>query len=291
MIWRRPRLDLPLERDGSGRFLTLIIALMVYLAGLALAAALLLTATAERWDRGLAGTLTVQLPADQAAQMGPVLALLRASPGIAKATPLDQTRSAALLEPWLGSGPEIAELPLPRLIDVRITPGERVDLDDLRRRLADTAPGAALDDHRRWLDPLLRAAAAIRLAAAAVLVLVAGAAVLTVVFTTRAGLAVHHGVIEVLHLIGARDGYVARQFERQALRLGFRGGLVGLGLAVLTLAGVLYAGRTGVAPRLLPTLSFGAVEWLALAALPFGAALVAMLTARLTVLRALRRLP
>jgi cell division transport system permease protein len=293
MLWAR--LDLPLYRDGSVRFLPWIVAVMVYLASLALAGTLVMRDVAGRWDRGLAGTLTVELPATPARGLddGAVertLKVLRTTPGVVRADPLDARHTAELLEPWLGGNVDVADLPLPRLIDLRIEPHAGMDLADLGQRLAAAVPGAKLDDHRRWLDRVLRTALAIEAVAGLVVLLVGMAAVLAVIFATRTGLAVHHGIVEVLHLIGARDGYIARQFEWQALRLSLRGGIAGLLLAALTLAGIAAVTAPGEAARLLPAFS-APTEWMLLLLLPIAAGLVAMLTARITVLRALGRLP
>jgi cell division transport system permease protein len=295
----RSRLDLPLDRDGSGRFLPWIVALMVYLASLALAGTLVVRDAVMRWDRGLTGTLTVELPAassgrDDGAIEG-ALKVLRGTAGVTRADAFDAKRTAALLEPWLGTAIDATDLPLPRLIDVQIEPRAGVDLAALRERLAAAVPGAQLDDHGRWLNRVLRTALAIEIVAGMIVALVGLAAVLAVIFATRTGLAVHHGIVEVLHLIGARDGYIARQFERHALRLGIKGGLAGLALAVLTLVGIAAAatqvGALDDAARVLPALSAPAIEWVLLLLLPIAAGLVAMLTARITVLRALKRLP
>ncbi|HZB92087.1 MAG TPA: hypothetical protein VE397_11630 [Stellaceae bacterium] len=292
------RLDIPLNRDGSVRFLPWIIALMVYLAGLALAGTLVLQHTLQRWDESLAGTLTVQLPPAEAGAPDPlpgVLQLLRATPGVISAEALSREATAKLIEPWLGTALTPEELALPRLIDLRIDQAQPPDLAPLKTRLAAAAPGAVLDDHRLWLDRLAGLVLSIEATAVAIVLLIGGAAVLTVIFTTRAGLAVHHAVIEVLHLIGARDGYIADQFQRQALELGLRGGLGGLLLTLLTLFGIGHASAAtalfGDQVRLLPSLQLAAWHWLLLLALPFLAALIAMLTARLTVLRALKRMP
>jgi cell division transport system permease protein len=293
------RLDLPLARDGSGRFLPWIVALMVYLASLALAGTLVVADAVSRWDRGLTGTLTVELPAappgrsDGAVEAA--LKVLRATSGVTRADAFDAKRTAALLAPWLGTEIDAADLPLPRLIDVQIEPRAGVDLAALAERLAAAAPGAQLDDHRRWLNRVLRTALAIEIVAGVVVALVGLSAVVAVIFATRTGLAVHHGIVEVLHLIGARDGYIARQFEWHALRLGLKGGVAGLLLAIATLVGIATAGSQlsalDDAMRVLPALSAPAIEWVTLLLLPIAAGLVAMLTARITVLRALKRLP
>src|SRR5262249_27992947 len=154
----RQRLDIPLNRDSSVRFLPWIIGLMVYLAGLALAGTLVLNGTLARWDRSLTGTLTVQLPAADSGKnddaLAPVLQILRATPGIKSAEPLDAEATARLLEPWPGTTLSADELPMPRLVDLRIDTDAPPDLGALRTRLAAAAPTAVLDDHRLWLDRL-----------------------------------------------------------------------------------------------------------------------------------------
>ena len=287
-------LDLPADGDGSGRFLPWLIGLMVYLAALALAGMMVLQGAIERWDSALAGTLTVQLPASAGSNVEAVLALLRATPGVIRAEPLDAAANAALLEPWLGQGLAASELRLPRLIDLRVDPTRELDHSALAKHLAAVAPGARLDDNRGWLDRLFDIALAIELVAAAIVALVTGAAVMSIVFATRTGLAIHHGTVEVLHLIGAHDTFIATQFQWHALRLGLRGGVIGLVPAVLTLlvlgeaaGGAMPAGGVGA----LPSLTLAPADWGILLLLPVAAALTALSTARITVLRALARMP
>jgi len=290
-------LDPLLERDGSGRFLPLMIALMVYLAAIALAGMVALNGAVARWNSALIGTLTVQLPAGSAGELEKVLALLRATAGVRSATPLDDAANAALLKPWLGNAVALDELSLPRLIDVRIDPAVALDRAALAERLKSVAAGSRLDDNRRWLDRVLDTVLAIEIVAGAIVALIALATIISIVFATRTGLAMHHGTVEVLHLIGAHDGYIADQFQWQALRLGLRGGIIGLVPAVLTLLalGAAAGGGSldpsfGPAIDALPRFALGPFGWLLLLLLPPAAGLTALATARITVLRGLSRM-
>jgi cell division transport system permease protein len=160
----------------------------------------------------------------------------------------------------------------------------------LRRRLTQIAPGTVLDDHQSWLGKLLDVARSVQLVAILVVGLVGASAVTMVIFATRMGLSVHGRVIELLHLIGAQDSYVARQFQAHALRLALRGGVLGLLLAVLTVvvvANLLGRGDVLGIPELTPL----SIEWSLLPLLPLVVAVIAMITARLTVLRTLGRMP
>ncbi|MEQ8355388.1 MAG: FtsX-like permease family protein [Kiloniellaceae bacterium] len=295
MARKRSRQPVPLDRDASGRYLPVLVAIMVYLAALALAGALSFNKLAERWDTGLAGALTVQVPAEsRASQDGPELnalvSALSATPGVLSVEPMELGEMTALLEPWLGDTVFAIDLPLPRLIAVTIDPGAGVDIEALRQKLQEVAPGSLLDDHQRWLARLLDLAQAIEIMAGVVVVLVVFAACIMVAFVTRMGLAAHDQAIEVLHLIGAQDSYVARQFQNHALSFGLRGGLLGLACAIPTL----YLVRVllqRIDSGLLPELSLRPYEWPLLVLLPVAAALITMVTARITVMRTLARMP
>jgi cell division transport system permease protein len=288
---------IPFDRDGSGRFLPWLIALMVYLAALACAGALSLDRALEGWQRGLEGALTVELPPADAkgdGGMTAALATLRATQGVTAARALGHGEIARLLAPYLGADLP-PDLPVPQMIDVRIDPARGVDRPALAAALAKAAPGASLDDERLWLDRLGALIRAAEATALAIVLLIAAAAVLTVIFTTRAGLSVHRDVVELLHVIGARDGYIARQFERQALKLGLAGGGLGLLLALVTLLTLAHAGDAssalGARALPLPELALAPWHYAVLLVLPLAAAGLAMLTARLTVLRTLARMP
>jgi cell division transport system permease protein len=288
------RTDLALEQDHYNRFLPWLIAFMVFLAILSVAGTFILGGMIARWDRNMSATLTVQLPTtDHAKQdeqnVGRALKILRETPGVIEARPVTAAEISGLLEPWLGRAKALSDLPLPRLIDVEVSPNTPLDINALARKLRSSVPSAGIDDHRVWLDRFLRLIHTIQAVAVAILGLIGLATVGTVIFTTRTGLAVHQEAIEVLHLIGARDSYIARQFATRALMLALRGSLIGLALAVPTLmaVGILSSTfDTGVIPKL--SLPFD--QWLIIAVIPLLAALIAMVTARMTVLQSLARM-
>jgi cell division transport system permease protein len=178
---------------------------------------------------------------------------------------------------------------MPRLIDVRAEAGARLDLKSLRARLAAAAPGVVVDDHRAWLGRLLALLRAVEATALAVLGFVLAVTVGTVIFTTRTGLSIHHEAIEVMHMIGARDSYIAGQFANRALALGLKGGAIGLALAIPALAaiGALFGRESGGA---LPEVTFSLLHWAAIGSLPILVALTAMATARVTVHASLARI-
>ncbi len=293
---------LPLSHDASSRFLPWLITFMVWLATLALAAVMVLSAAGEQWRTGLTGSVTVQIVPTGSAdskimqrRLEEALALLRASPQVVSAAPVPTDKVAALLEPWIGTAAlfDSLKLPIPRLIDVTLAPsadGRPPDTSLLGARLGAEIPGATLDDHGRWLDRLLSLARAIEIIAFAVLGLICVAAIATIVFATRTGLAIHHDVIELLHLMGAQDDYVARQFQFNALWLGLKGGATGVVVAMATLLALgSIAGK--IDAGLLPPISMAPAQWAALVSVGVATVVICLITARVTVLRTIGRMP
>jgi cell division transport system permease protein len=206
---------------------------------------------------------------------------------------MDTSETAQLLEPWLGDADMLTDLPMPRLIAVTFEAGSQPDLKALSDRLAETVPGASLDDHAAWRSTLGQFAGTLGFFAYGVLVLIAAAATGTVIFATRAGLLAHQDIVEVLHLVGARDRFIAGELERRFLFVGLEAGAAGAVIAALS---VIVAGEilslTGSPGDdfYLPSVTLGFFDYLWLLLIPVGAALIAMYTARATVLNVLSRM-
>jgi cell division transport system permease protein len=288
-----PRLDLPLGRDATHRFLPWIIALMVYLAVIGGVGLMLLGDTLHEWSRSLSTTMTVQLPADSSAgRIDTAVAMLKQTPGIAEVHLLGADETARLIAPWLGSGVAVESLPLPHLIDLHIATSAQIDVAALKQKLTQIDPGAELADHRSALLELRDFAVKVEGIIGAGVAIVALLLVLTVVFSARTGLAIHQPVVELLHLLGAPDRYIARQFQTHALWLGLRGGIIGGIAAAVT---IVVLGRAAASISLpLPIAAPGLLDWrpwALLVAAAIAAGLVAMLTARATIARRLARMP
>ena len=294
------RSDLPLKGDATSRYLPWLIAPMVFLSAVALAGAFILNGLISRWDRDVSGTLTVEVataPGDAAQSVEPtrrrveqVLQLLDQTPGIASAKALTQEQLTALMSPWLGSSDVLRDLPLPALIDVTLKPEANLDIDALGVKISKAVPGASLDDHRRWLDRLIGLSRSIEWLAVGIVTLIGFVTASTVYYATRTGMAIHREVVEVLHVIGAADGYIAGQFAHRAFVLGFKGGIMGLLLTFPILAFISF-GAKRMEGGFLVDLSLPVVGLLAVLVLPLAAAVLAMITARFAAYGALARMP
>jgi cell division transport system permease protein len=224
----------------SGRALVAVVAIMTFLASITTGAVILVGTAASDWQSDVAREVTIQIiPApdrDLDAAVQKAAALARGFPGIGDVLPYTKEQSTKLLEPWLGSGLSLDQLPVPRLIVVRIAPGAAPDISQLRRNLADQVPGAVLDDHRGFIERMRAMAGTAVAVGVFILILVVAATMLSVTFATRGAMATNKPVIEVLHFVGAKNSFIAGHFQRHFLMLGLQGGVLGGGVAVLLFA-------------------------------------------------------
>lgn len=238
----KPHFETPLvpRNSISGSALIAVVAIMTFLASLTTGAVMLVNQAASEWESDVAREVTIQvLPAanrDVDATVERAAAVARAFNGIGDVRVYTKEESAGLLEPWLGSGLSLADLPVPRLIVVKIASGATPDLPQLRRMLAEQVPGAMLDDHRGWVDRMRAMAGTAVAVGIGVLLLMFAATILSVTFATRGAMATNKTVIEVLHFVGAKNRFIAGNFQRHFLLLGLQGGAIGGGGAILLFA-------------------------------------------------------
>jgi cell division transport system permease protein len=220
----------------AGRSLVIVIAIMTFLASLAAAAALFVSESSADWRAEAASEATVQIrPAkgrDVEGDLQAVTKVLSGFPGVRETQTYSKAESEALLAPWLGEGLDLSQLPVPRMIVVKFDPARRPDLDDLRTELARAAPNATLDDHRVFMRRLGDMARAVAGVAALVFALILAALGVVVASATRAAVATNREIVDVLHVVGAADGFIAREFQRRFFSLGLRGALIGGGAAI-----------------------------------------------------------
>ena len=221
----------------SGRALVAVVAIMTFLASITTGAVLLVRASAAQWQSDVASEITIQLRAtsgrDIDRDVKAVTEAVRGQPGIVDARAFTKEESAKLLEPWLGTGFSIDDLPVPRIIVARVTSGGVLDIADLQKRLVAIAPSATVDDHRAWIERMRSMSGAIVFAGTGVLLLVIFATVISVSFATRGAMAANRPIVEVLHFVGAQDRFIANRFFRHFLQLGLEGGVIGGVAAIL----------------------------------------------------------
>ena len=282
----------------AGRALVAVVAIMTFLASLTTGAVMLMRVSAAEWQSDVAREVTIQVrPAqgrDVEADVTRAVEIAKAFSGIADVHPYSKEESARLLEPWLGEGTTLDELPVPRMIVIRVAAGATPDFAQLRKLLAEQVPPAMLDDHRAWIERMRAMARTSVIVGVGILILMLAATVLSVVFATRGAMATNRPIVEVLHFIGAKDSFIAGQFQRHFLALGLEGGAIGGGaaIALFALAGFVgdffwYTGAKDQFALLFGNFSMGIDGYVAMLGQVVLIAIVTAATSRQTVNHAL----
>jgi cell division transport system permease protein len=274
-----------------------VIAIMVAMTAIALAAGLVLGNAVSAAKAEIDGGVTVQIIEPRAevreGEAARAVSAIKTMPGVAGLRQVPQAELDALIEPWLGTGIATATgsgIPVPALIDVRLKgPATPAQLQELTRRVMPVAPSARIDAQSNWLRPVFDAMVSLQVLAMAIVALLAGALAAAVLLAARSALGANRDTIEIVHLLGGTDAQVARVFQRSIGYDAAGGGTVGLALALVV---ILSLGRrfAGLGAGLVDSGSLVWSDWLLLALVPILATLLAMLTARLTVLHALRKM-
>ena len=289
------RTDLPLGGDSASRFIPWLMAIMVFLGILSVSGVAVFDTILSGWSRAVTGTLTVQIPALSAinedtanqARTDRAVFALRSMPSVRSVQVLEKTEIEALLAPWLGDAAAIGGLPIPVLIDVSLSDDATMIIENLRTAVKTVVPDAIIDDHRRWFEHLIDLTEGFRLLTIGIALIVTTALALTVVYATRASMAEFREVISVLHLIGARDIYVATQFAKRTLSAALKGSAGGLLAGAFTLITISLL-ASNVESGFLPDIELGFGFWVSLPLVSLVASALAMVTAYITVISTLR---
>ena len=244
-------------------------------------------AAAGQWTSEVTGQITIRVRGDDAAA-DKALAIVKAAPGIASARALSRADAEALLQPWLGAGGIPADLPLPHIIAAEAAPGTTRVGDRVGAALTQAEIRARVDDHVAWSADARRATDTIGLVALSAVLLLGATGVVVIAFATHATLLARRDMVELLHLTGAKDSFIASLFERRFLMLGVQAGALGALFAFGAAAFILFAVRQGDAQAwLLPQLSLSLADGLILGLAPLIAGAAAMVAAKVTVMRSL----
>ena len=295
------RYDLPLNASHGTGFLVQLIALMTFLAVMALAASFALGSMTDHWSSGLENKATIEIPAERKdgsiRTPADIVELTTAAENrlrkLAYVKTVDILREEEIQEliaPWLGQDIILQDIPLPGLISLDLHLSNDEVLRGLSNELGAVSKDIKIDTHESWLADLLRLTGALQFAAAMVALIISVTTISAVMGAVQTRMALHHEEIELLHLMGASDEYITRQLQRHALIIGLKGSSAGAlaALIVLILIAVI-SGETAAA--LLPSFDINILHIAALLAVPCAACLIAATTARFTVLRALSLMP
>ncbi|SOE16649.1 cell division transport system permease protein [Hoeflea halophila] len=237
LVSLRPMAPIVPPVNVSGRALMVVIAIMSFLCALTLGAVTMVQEKAEAWQSDVSREITIQIKPDDGLEMETALSEARtialSFPGTLSADIVDRAATSRLLEPWLGEGFDMDELPVPRLVIVTIDETAPPDFAAIRQKLAEAVPAAVLDDHRAWANRLISMARITVLIGVGILTLMFATTMLTVIFATRGVMAGNRHIVEVLHFVGAETSFIGAEFQKRFLLIGLKGAAAGGSVAAL----------------------------------------------------------
>lgn len=281
--------DIPFHQDNARRFLPWIVAFLVYVAAIFLHLALSFNVSMAALENDTGGTVLVQIPGrtpDRDGAIQRITVAARAFPGVKEVEQIPEARLRELLSPWLGQGQTAGSLPLPIVIEIKVSGEAGALRTHLKGMLAKTLPDVTVTGGDQWAQKLGGLTTALKAFSWFLLGLTCLATIAVIACLTQASLRIHKDTLDVLHDIGATVEYITRQFQQHMLRLAARGCVIGLLAATVTLV-LLGFGFSSIDSPLLPRFDFTTITVVALMMLGVASCLTALVATRLTVQRLL----
>lgn len=291
------RAELPLKNDKANLFLEISTAVSVFLFSITLAAFFMISAVISSWNKSIVDGLTVQIMApaealsveEEQMRVNKVLMFFEGLSGVERVRVVSDQKIKKLMTPWLGADADLNALPLPKLLNVRLKDGKTFDYVAAKSSLHEVAPYASIDNHSMWLKKLIQSASSLKALSVFVLLLVLIAAVFSLFYAVGTSLKVHQNLIEILHIMGATDSYIAKQYAYRCFALGFISAVFGTIitlLALFTISGL----SSGLESGLIGAASLSKIHWGILCAMPIFTAILSTIMSYLWVKRTLGKI-
>jgi len=294
------RKEIPLDDEETSLFMYVLTSIYTYLFIIVLAIVMAINAMASSWEKDIMGALTVQIiPVEDEnkhidtektlEQQNKVLQFMENVSGVKSVRVLSSEDIERLMTPWLGNKVDISELPIPALLDVGLKSDGSINYDEVTRGLKQITPNASIDNHRLWLNRLLKFAASLKHTALLVLLMVAGICALSIYYSTRTSLWINRESLEILHVVGALDKYIAKQYALSYAKIGFFSGVIGLFVAVPC---IILVGKYGISTGsgLINGAELSIFAWSLIMLTPLFSSVYAMATSYITVRKSLEKM-
>ena len=294
------RSEINAEDDDTSIFMYVLTSIYMYLFIVVLAIVMAINAMADSWEKDIMGSVTVQIiPVEDEnkhidaektlEQQNRVLQYVENLSAVESVKALDAQTVEKLMTPWLGDKVDISSLPIPVLLDVKLKQNAESNYDEVTRGLRQVSENASVDNHRLWLNRLIKFATSLKNMALSVLFMVIAICAFSIYYSTRTSLGINLNTIEILHIIGAKDDYIARQYAKNFAKIGFFSGIIGLMAAVPC---IILVAKYGISTGsgLIKGAQLSTVAWSLIMITPLFSSLYAMGTSYVTVRKTLEKM-
>lgn len=293
----KPHSELPLKKDGANLFLEIMTTISVFLFTITLAGYFMVGSLVADWNKGIVNGFTVQImpenkTPDKQAQdlrLNKVIDFFEKLPEVKKVSVVNDKQMKRLLSPWLGNELDLSSLPLPQLLDIRLKEKADFDFAKVAKDLSEVASYTSINSHQIWLNKLVKFASTIKILAFSILLMMLTTSSFSIFYATRTSLGIHRDIIEILHIMGAKDDYIAKQYAKRSFFIGLLSGTIG----VITGATALWFISTvaiNLKGGILDKAALDINAWFVIFSLPMLTAFISMFTGYYTVKRTLGKI-
>ena len=292
--------EIPFDDEENSVFMYVLSSIYMYLFVVVLAIVMSINTMVTNWEKDILGAITVQVtPIEDEnkkidldkteEQLNKVLQFVENSKGVRSVHVIDDKTVEKLMAPWLGNNVDVSALPIPRLLDVQLHEDAEINYDEMTQGLHKVTPNASIDNHRLWLNRLLKFAGSLKTLALSVLLMVAGICAFSIYYSARTSLGINLNTIEILHIIGAKDDYIAKQYAKSYAKIGFFSGVIGL---IFAIPSIVLVSKYGISTGsgLLSGAGLSAFHWFIMMSAPLFSLFYAMVTAYYTVRKSLEKM-
>ncbi|MBR1600065.1 MAG: hypothetical protein IJ677_00645 [Alphaproteobacteria bacterium] len=292
--------EIPTDDEETSVFVCVLSSIYMYLFIIVLAIVMAINTMVKSWEKDILGAITIQvspiedenkkIDVDKTQeQLNKVLQFMENAKGVKSVHVIDEKTVERLMTPWLGNKVDINTLPIPQLLDVQLKENAEINYDEMTRGLHKVTSNASIDNHRLWLNRLLKFAGSLKTLALSVLCMVIGICAFSIYYSTRTSLGINMNSIEILHIIGAQDNYIAKQYAKSYAKIGFFSGIIGL---IFAIPSIVLVSKYGISTGsgLLNSAGLSTGHWLLMMITPLFSLLYAMGTAYYTVRKSLEKM-
>ena len=294
------RNEIPTDDEETSVFMYVLSSIYMYLFVVVLALVMTINTMVGNWEKDILGSITIQVSpiedenkkidtAKTEEQLNKVLQFVENAQGVKSVHVLDNKTVEKLMTPWLGNKVDVTTLPIPQLLDVQLEDNAEINYDEMTQGLHKFTPNAAIDNHRLWLNRLLKFAGSLKVLALCVLLMVAGICAFSIYYSARTSLGINMNSIEILHIIGAKDDYIAEQYAKSYAKIGFFSGVIGL---IFAIPSIMIVSKYGISSGsgLLNGAGLSTFHWFIMMTTPLFSLFYAMGTAYYTVRKSLEKM-
>ena len=281
--------DIAFKSDINKSFLPFVTAFMVFIASIIFATSLIGNNFTNDWNKYLKNNVSIQVLPDFKAKhlekdielrIKNIINILKITPGIKSYSVMDKTETENLIKPWIENFPN--DLILPRIINIEISPIIPFDAKKLITELEIYSKNIKFETYSDWMYEIQSSITAVQILLGLIVIIILITVAITISYATRSGLNINKKVINIMHMVGATNDYISKEFSKQMMKLALIGGSVGYLFSCFIIF-IIKISTSYITNKIIVNFEFSNEIYLYILIIPVIAGVIAKVSAMLTI--------